>query len=77
MEEIINATSDIFEISLRASHTNKPQKSSNKRVKKEHTSKTYTHPTVNPQWTLKSWLEKCASEADTIWSVLLIVICKH
>ena len=29
MEEIINAVSDIFEISLRASHTNKPQKSSN------------------------------------------------
>lgn len=29
MEEIIDDTSDIFEISLRASHTNKPQKSSN------------------------------------------------
>lgn len=29
MEEIIDDISDIFEISLRASHTNKPQKSSN------------------------------------------------
>ena len=29
MEEIIDATSNIFEILLRASHTNKPQESSN------------------------------------------------
>lgn len=29
MEEITDDTSDVFEISLRASHTNKPQKSSN------------------------------------------------
>ena len=38
MEEIIDATSNIFEILLRASHTNKPQKSSNN----IHTSYCYT-----------------------------------